>query len=142
MRFLERRLSLILVDTGLSLSQFRLLRLFTANTRLTVTEISARLSVTKASTTVLIQGLIKAGILATAPNPADSRSILVSLTAAGKRRLKITLKNLDKLEVSLGDSLPRNTIKALNRLILIDENNTRSLKEKHLQLINKQEGIQ
>ncbi|MEO6564844.1 MAG: MarR family winged helix-turn-helix transcriptional regulator [Casimicrobiaceae bacterium] len=53
-----------------------------------VGEVGKRLCLEKSWTGRAIDGLVTEGLVVRAPNPADSRSWLVSLTAAGKRRYR------------------------------------------------------
>lgn len=98
-RQLEQRVSLILADTALTLSQFRLLCILYYNDMpLPGTSLSARLGISKASITVQLKSLGVAGLIQAESSTADKRASLVSLSSAGKQRMKVTLENLAALE--------------------------------------------
>lgn len=98
-RQLEQRVSLILIDTALTLSQFRLLCiLYYSETPLPGTSLSAKMGVSKASITVQLKTLGDAGLIQAKTSPADKRALLISLSSAGRQRMKVTLENLVALE--------------------------------------------
>lgn len=98
-RLLEKRVSLILVDTALTLSQFRLLCiLYYGEEALPATALSSQLGISKASVTAQLKTLDQAGLIQDKPVPGDRRSLLISLSNAGRQRMKVTLENLWILE--------------------------------------------
>lgn len=115
---LERRLSALLVDHGLTLSQFRLLLLLKNGEPQTATRLSTALGITKATTTALLHELVDADLIATASNPDDRRSILVKLNNAGKKRLREALEGLSAMERTLGRKLTPDVTEALNQFNL------------------------
>lgn len=113
---LERRLSLLLVDHGLTLARFRVMRLLAANDKPTPTRLSADLGVTKATVAVLLKELSDSGLVQIVPNPNDRRSQLLSLTAAGSKRLNEATDGVRLIEKQLGRKAPRQVVELANRL--------------------------
>ena len=73
-QILERNMTIALMYSGLRIPQFRLLDALAGMGRATVTEMSDRLHVTRATASLLINELVKSGIVAVAENPGDRRS--------------------------------------------------------------------
>jgi DNA-binding MarR family transcriptional regulator len=115
LRALERQISLLLVDTGLTFSQFRLMRYLVNGEKPSASQLSVRLGITKASVTAQLKELERSGLIALAPNPVDKRSVLVSLTATGKDRMEMTLKNILRLDKSVDETLVEAVAKAAER---------------------------
>ncbi len=116
-RPLERRLSmLLLAEHGMSISQFRLLLPLLPNTGLTASQLCTTLGITKASGSILIQELTRAGVVAVTPNPEDRRSIVIRLTPEGKNRMRAAETGIAALEKTLARQIPDNTVKALAHL--------------------------
>ncbi len=111
-RAIERQLALILVDSGLTVSQFRLLHVLADESPVTPSDLSAKLGITKASTTTQIGELRKAGLLRVSKNPDDARSIFLELTPTGWKRMEVTLGNLTLMD----DRVSRQTVQELNRV--------------------------
>ncbi|MBI3545982.1 MAG: MarR family transcriptional regulator [Gammaproteobacteria bacterium] len=115
---LEQRLSGLLVDYKLTLSQFRLLLLLDKDKPQTATRLSAMLGVTKATTTALLQELTRAELIAASPHPEDRRSSLMRLSPAGKKRLHQALEALSDMERMLGKKLTPEITEALKQFNL------------------------
>lgn len=116
---LERRLSALLVDYGLTLSQFRLLLLLKNGEPQTATRLSVMLGTTKATTTALLQDLANAGLITVARNPEDHRSVSVSLSDVGKKTAtRGGVDGLSAMERMLGRKLTPGVTEALNQFNL------------------------
>lgn len=116
-RPLERRLSMILLaEHGMTPSQYRLLLPLLTSKSLTASELCATLGITKASGSILIQELARAGVIATSPNPEDRRSILIRLTPEGENRMRAAKEGVTVLEKTLAKQIPENALKALTHL--------------------------
>ena len=113
---LERRVAALLVDYELTLSQFRLLLLLKDGKPQTATRLSAALGITKATTSALLQELTAGGRITIARNPEDRRSVLVGLSAAGKKRLRAALDGVSALERALRRKPTPGVAEALERL--------------------------
>ncbi len=105
LRLVERQLSLVLVDTGLTLSQFRLLLHIASGAPISATRLSTRLGITKASTTTQLKELEKAQLIDIASNRDDKRSSFISLSRSGEKRLELTLKNVSLVEKHINQKM-------------------------------------
>jgi len=76
-----------LAPLGLSRAQSRVVRLL-ANGPLRMATIAERLAVVPRTVTDLVDGVEAAGLVRRHPDPVDRRSILVALTAEGRRLLE------------------------------------------------------
>jgi len=89
-------------ELGVSSAGRRLLAVLeAAAVPLSATTISARLLVTTASITSLLDTLERQGLIARAPDPADRRKILVSITPAGRRLVDLFLPQIVALQTAL-----------------------------------------
>ncbi|TCV90615.1 MarR family winged helix-turn-helix transcriptional regulator [Sulfurirhabdus autotrophica] len=106
-RIVEQKITLILIDTALTLSQFRLLCLLQySELPLQGTTISTLLGISKPSVTMQLKALDEAGLLQIEHSNADKRISLISLSKQGRQRMKVTLENLAALEKHIhGDEL-------------------------------------
>lgn len=115
MRPIERRLGLVLLESGLTLTQFRVLLLLENSLR-TPSELSAELGVSKPLITGLLKDLERSGVVGLAGCKLDRRSIRVRLTAAGKQRLKVARLGVAVLEEKIGASSLRSAVAAIRGL--------------------------
>ena len=89
---LENRLEEALGAVGLSLSKFDALdQLMQCDHPLTLGDLAGRLCCVRSNVTQLVDRLEAEGLARRAPDPADARAALVSLTPAGRRRAKRVL---------------------------------------------------
>jgi DNA-binding MarR family transcriptional regulator len=113
---LERNVSVSLMYSGLRVPQFRLLELLAESGQATVTELSERLGITRASASVLVSELINTGTLAVIENPRDRRSFHLRLTELGSNRLGVARSDLAVFRDRLSRRYPPETIRLLNEL--------------------------
>ncbi|MEZ7198002.1 MarR family winged helix-turn-helix transcriptional regulator [Pseudodesulfovibrio karagichevae] len=73
---------------GLPDAELRCLMLFEGERYLTAKTLAYRMNVAKSRVTKLVSSLVSRGLLASLPDPADSRIKLLSLTPEGGRLLK------------------------------------------------------
>lgn len=111
---LERNVAISLMYSGLRLAQFRLLDLIAASKDATVTEASRRMNITRATASVMINELIRTGVLAVVENPSDRRSFHVRLTELGMNKLNVARSDLSVLMDTLSTRYSVETIRALN----------------------------
>ncbi|WP_092653619.1 MarR family winged helix-turn-helix transcriptional regulator [Actinopolymorpha singaporensis] len=90
-RLLER------ADAGLSLAQFRILELVSRGTERS-THIATRLATSKPAITVVVEGLVAAGLLTRRGEPGDRRVVRLALTTEGREALA-------QAEIAYGDRL-------------------------------------
>jgi MarR family 2-MHQ and catechol resistance regulon transcriptional repressor len=88
MRSLDRPLARHIASEALTPTQFAVLEMLLHKGPCTVNEIIEGLLSSSGNVGVVIDNLLAAGLLEKRPNPADGRSRLVSLTAAGGRKIR------------------------------------------------------
>jgi MarR family transcriptional regulator, 2-MHQ and catechol-resistance regulon repressor len=88
MRSLAKPLARHIAAEGLTPSQFAVLEMLLHKGPRTVNEIIDGLLSTSGNIGVVIDNLLAAGLLEKKPNPADGRSRIVSLTAAGDEKIR------------------------------------------------------
>ena len=111
---LERNVSVALMYAGLRVPQFRLLDVLAAVGQATVTEMSEKLHVTRATASVMINDLIRTGIVAVVENPSDRRSFYIRLTELGSDKLHVARSDLGVLIDKLSRKYPEEMIRLLN----------------------------
>jgi len=95
---IEHSLSLSLVDSGLTLAQFRMLRIIETSPGISVSEISRKLNIAKPTASIQIQELIRIGVIAMENDPADKRGKKVYISPKGENRMKNAYENLSVME--------------------------------------------
>ena len=111
---LERNANVALMYSGLRLPQFRLLDVLASAGQATVSEMSERLNITRATTSVLVNELIRNGSLAVVENPSDRRSFHIHLTEEGLYRLQVARSDLGVLTSKVSGRYPQDVIQTLN----------------------------
>jgi DNA-binding MarR family transcriptional regulator len=112
---MERSVSVSLMYSGLRIPQFRLLDRLDAMGHATVTEMSRVLHITRATASVLINELIRAGIVVVDEHPADRRSFHIHLSELGRNKLNVARSDLRVLSSKLSQRYPDEMIEVLNR---------------------------
>lgn len=111
---LERNVSVALMYAGLRVPQFRMLDALAGMDRATVTEMSARLHITRATASVMVNELVRAGIVAMVGNPADRRSFHIRLTELGRDKLHVARSDVGVLINELSRQYPEEMVRVLN----------------------------
>ena len=111
---LERNVSVALMYAGLRVPQFRLLDALAGMGRATVTEMSARLRITRATASVMINEMLEVGIVEMIENPADRRSFHIRLTELGRDKLSVARSDVGVLINELSRQYPQEMIRLLN----------------------------
>ncbi len=114
MQMLERNANVALMYSGLRIPQFRLLDLVARCGQATVTEVGTALHVTRATASVMINDLIRAGTLVTDEHPSDRRSFHVRLTEDGMLRLQSARRDFAVLTIKLSQRYPQEIVAVLN----------------------------
>jgi DNA-binding MarR family transcriptional regulator len=114
LQIVERNVSVTLMYSGLRIPQFRLLELLNECGQATVTEVSKRLHITRATASVQINELIRSGIIAVAENETDRRSFHVHITELGMNKLKVARSDLAVMQQKLSHHYDEATLNALN----------------------------
>jgi len=82
-------------------------------------ELGTRLLLEKSWISRAVDSLVTLDLIAKKPNPADARSWIVTLTAAGKRRVKTLNATLDGHAKQLLASLPEAERQKVNHALLV-----------------------
>lgn len=112
---LERNLSVALMYAGLRIPQFRLLDELDQLGQATVTEISQRLHITRATASVMVNELLAAGIVASVEHATDRRSFHVRLTELGQDKLTVGRKDVRVYLGRVSAHYPPEMVQMLNR---------------------------
>jgi len=112
----ETKLNLALMYSGLRLPQFRAMVFMEKAGKITVSDLGRQHGITRATASVLVASLTKAGIIESIANQADKRSFYIKLTESGLSRLQLAKKEVGLVEERLTEKIPEETIKALKNL--------------------------
>ena len=110
----EQKVNLALMYSGLRLPQYRVMSFLEKAGKITVTDLSKQLNVTRATMSVLVNELIKADIVERVDNITDKRSFYVKLSDSGLQRLAVASKDLKVVEESISATFTEETITAMN----------------------------
>lgn len=110
---LEKKITVALMYSGLRVPQFRLLDLIDQCEEATVTVMSKRMGVTRASTSVMINELIRAGIVAVDENPTDRRSFHLRLTELGRNKLTVARSDMAVMQNKISGRHSEETLQVL-----------------------------
>jgi len=113
-QILERNVTVALIYAGLRVPQFRMLQTIAESDQMTVTDISRKLNISRATASVMVNDLIRMQVIATVENLTDRRSFHVRLTERGQNKLLVARKDLNALTQGLINRLPQETVEALN----------------------------
>ena len=116
LRKLEKMLSPLLGDIGLSFSQIRMCYQIYKMAPVTSSQLSKELGITNASTTNQLKELARAGLVKTIPNPEDKRSSLVSLTSNGEKRLELAMEAIYEMEKKSGENMLKPFFDAIKQM--------------------------
>ena len=114
---IEKKLNLALMYSGLRLPQFRTMLFLEKSGKITVSDLSRYLNVTRATMSVLINHLIKARIVESISNPQDKRSFYIRLTKSGLSRLELAKSEVALVEEKISHGFSGETIEALNKVV-------------------------
>lgn len=109
---LENQLSVLLMESALTMPRFRVMAFIENHQSVTLSDISAALKITNATASVLAKELLKAELIFYKKNPDDARSKFIELTSNGRDRYYIASDSLQKLYKSLTKKIPSSTVKA------------------------------
>jgi len=112
----EKKLNLALMYSGLRLPQFRTMLFLERSGKITVSDLSRYLNVTRATMSVLVNHLLKARIVESIGNPRDRRSFYIKLTESGLSRLALAKSEVALVEDKISQDFSPETIAALNKI--------------------------
>ena len=110
----EQKVNLALMYSGLRLPQYRAMTFLEKAGKITVTDLSKQLNVTRATVSVLVNQLVKADIVESIDNVTDKRSFYIRLTESGLQRLEVARKDLRIVEESISETFTQEKIAVLN----------------------------
>ena len=110
----EQKLNLALMYSALRLPQYRVMVFLEIAGKVTVTDLSKHLNVTRATMSVLVNQLLKADIVESVENISDKRSFYVRLTESGLKRLNVARKDLSLVEESISEEFTEEQINLFN----------------------------
>lgn len=110
----EKKFNLALMYSGLRIPQFRTMIFLEKSGKITVSDLSRYMNVTRATMSVLVNQLLNASIVESINNISDKRSFYIKLTESGLRRLELAQKEVSLVENNISLSFSLETIKALN----------------------------
>ena len=110
----EQKINLALMYSALRLPQYRVMVFLEKAGKITVTDLSKQLNVTRATMSVLVNELLKAEIVESVVNTTDKRSFYVRLTNNGLSRLNVARKDLSFVEESISENFTQDQINLFN----------------------------
>ena len=110
----EKKLNLALMYSGLRLPQFRAMLFLEKSGKITVSDLSRYLNVTRATMSVLVNHLLKMNIVESISNSQDKRSYYLKLTEAGHNRLALAKSEVLLVQDKISEHFTDETITALN----------------------------
>lgn len=117
-RLMRREFGESLRETGISLTEFRILRVLSEEGSKPMAHLADELMITRAGVTLLVDGLEGKGLVRRTRRKEDRRKIFVSTTAAGQRKMEVAGKEHDAL---IEDRLGRLNGRELEELTRIVE---------------------
>ena len=111
----ERKLGLALMYSCLRLPQFKAMLYLEQLGKITVSDLSRHLNVTRATVSVLISELLRAGLVESLSNKSDKRSFYIRLTDTGIKRLTLAKSEVNMVTESLSRNFCEETVQALNK---------------------------
>lgn len=111
----EKKLNLALMYSGLRIPQFRAMVFLGKSGKITVSDLSRYMNVTRATMSVLVNQLLSASIVESIINKKDKRSFYIKLTESGLRRLELAQREVSLVENNISNSFSLDTVIALNK---------------------------
>jgi len=115
MQQFEKKLNLALMYSGLRIPQFRVMVFLEKSGKITVSDLSRYMNVTRATMSVLVNQLLNAGVIESNKNIKDKRSFYVTLTESGMRRLELAQREVLLVEEKISLAFDAGTILSLNQ---------------------------
>jgi len=112
----ERKINLALNYAGLRLPHFKAISYLEKAGKVTVSDLSRSMSVTRATMSVLANQLVKAGVIEPVENSADKRSHYLRLTTLGLNRLKVAKQEVALVEEKISQRLSPELVETLNQV--------------------------
>ena len=113
----EKKLNMALMYSGLRIPQFRAMLFLEKSGKITVSDLSRYLNITRSTMSVLANELLNADIIENIKNPNDKRSFYMKLTESGQRRLVLARTEVELVQESISEGFPPEMITTLNRIV-------------------------
>ncbi len=117
---------------GVSVAQWVVLRTLHGRDPMTLVEAAAAVGVDKSSFSRMTERLLEKGLIARSPNPDDSRSFYLSLSAAGKKLVPLLAREADKNDKeffsALSEQEKKRFLATIKSLLPPDVSNNKPLK--------------
>ncbi|MDH5649965.1 MAG: MarR family transcriptional regulator [Gammaproteobacteria bacterium] len=113
-QIIENKLSVALMYSGLRIPQYRALNIIDNAGKITVTELSKALNVTRATASILANDLIKSGTVLQLDNDSDRRSFYIMMSIPGKQKLSAARKDIAIVQDNISEMFSQEMIELLN----------------------------
>ncbi len=110
----EQKFNLALIYSGLRLPQYRVMDFLEKSGKITVSDLSRQYNVSRATISVLVNELIRVGIVTKIKNRADKRSFYIKLSDSGSKRLETARQEINIVEDKISQTLPDELVNLLN----------------------------
>lgn len=110
----EQKINLALRYAGLRLPLFKAMNILQSSGKITVSDLSRQMRVTRATVSVLVNELKRANIIETIDNSADKRSFYIQLTESGVNRLELARQEVAIVVKKLSSHFDAQTVAAIN----------------------------
>ncbi|MFV1983868.1 MAG: MarR family winged helix-turn-helix transcriptional regulator [Thiohalomonadales bacterium] len=110
----EQKFNLALIYSGLRLPQYRVMDFLEKSGKITVSDLSRQYNVSRATISVLVNELIRVGIVTRIKNRTDKRSFYIKLSDSGLQRLETARQEINIVEDKISQTLPDELVNLLN----------------------------
>ena len=107
----------VVKETEITLPQMHTLEILGSSGQMRMKELADKLGITTGALTVLVDRLVRCGLVARVPNEQDRRSIMVSLTVEGEQLFQEHHQLHNQLTLDLVSSLEVEETEALLRIL-------------------------
>ena len=107
----------VVKETGITLPQMHTLEVLGSSGQLRMKELADKLGITTGALTVLVDRLVRGGLVARVPNEHDRRSIMVRLTTEGEKLFQEHHELHNQLTLELVSALEADETKILLRIL-------------------------
>lgn len=112
----EQKINLALNYVGLRIPHIKALGYLERSGKMTVSDLSRTLGVTRATTSVLVKQLITARLVETIDNTVDKRSHYLQVTKLGSQRLVLARQEVSLVEEKISRRLSDDLITTINHV--------------------------
>ena len=113
-RIMEHKISVALMYSGLRIPQFRALTIIDRHGKITVTELSRALNVTRATASILVNELIKSNSVISVENDTDRRSFYIMVSVSGQHKLSTASRDIAVVQNNISEHMSEELIDVVN----------------------------